>query len=640
MPYVVQDVTLNSVVQGINDRLRKIETGGMSAGTAGQTPIRYDNPRSPVLLGAAAGGTVTLQRMDGPMSVFAVAATSNFVFNLTGRVASSTQSAITLAEYTPYSSSNPTTGYTVLFGAIVAQGASPKYCTGITIDGVSQTVYWLGGAPTAGTTNSYDYYEIMVTQTGPSSWIVTAQLLNTDYITLGAIKTYYQPTAPTGTIAVGSLWFDTDANMEPWRWNGSSWVTVRDGNIAVAQSTANTAVTNAAAAQSTADTALTNAATAQTTANTAVANAATAQGTATAAQTTANGKNAVFYSVGNPTGSGTKVGDIWWKYSGGNVVGYWTWDGSSWQAQSLDGSTAVITNIDAGKITTGTLSAAIYIQGPIIRTGSSNPKVQIDTNGIWAWNSGGTQTFRVDTSGNLTATSASITGAVTATSGSIGNFNVVGGDYLQYGSTYLYGSSTSGSYCLQDSARGIAVKEVFIYGTDSNSLNATQGTIGTLWTTTAHIDSLTGNTGGLGITASTVTTSSSFYNAGLSGRSVVVSGSPYQIGSNSSSSRRYKQDIAPSTFDASPLLDMPMQQFRYIKDVQENGDDAVTNYGLMAEDVADRGLEWLIDRNEKGEPDYIYWSERMPQALLSLIQQQQKQIDALTARIEALEAAK
>jgi hypothetical protein len=38
------------------------------------------------------------------------------------------------------------------------------------------------------------------------------------------LATYFQSTAPTGSIAVGSLWIDTDDNYTWHRWDGSGWV--------------------------------------------------------------------------------------------------------------------------------------------------------------------------------------------------------------------------------------------------------------------------------------------------------------------------------------------------------------------------------------------------------------------------------
>lgn len=81
-----------------------------------------------------------------------------------------------------------------------------------------------------------------------------------------------------------------------------------------------------------------------------VANAA--QIAAEGAQATANGKNKIYYSATAPTGTFT-VGDLWFNTSNDNEMS--TWNGSSWASKQL--GNLAISNIDAGKITTGTLSS-------------------------------------------------------------------------------------------------------------------------------------------------------------------------------------------------------------------------------------------------------------------------------------------
>lgn len=64
-------------------------------------------------------------------------------------------------------------------------------------------------------------------------------------------RTFWQTTAPTAQ-AVGDLWFDTDDNNKPYRWNGTSWELAADARIA-----ANTAsITTEQTARADADTAL------------------------------------------------------------------------------------------------------------------------------------------------------------------------------------------------------------------------------------------------------------------------------------------------------------------------------------------------------------------------------------------------
>jgi hypothetical protein len=63
----------------------------------------------------------------------------------------------------------------------------------------------------------------------------------------GAIRTYYQSSAPTGlngTTDVGDMWFDTD-DGQAYRWNGTTWVIIEDNSIAVALAAAQNAQTTA-----------------------------------------------------------------------------------------------------------------------------------------------------------------------------------------------------------------------------------------------------------------------------------------------------------------------------------------------------------------------------------------------------------
>lgn len=73
----------------------------------------------------------------------------------------------------------------------------------------------------------------------------------------GKVTTFYVAAAPVAE-GVGDLWVDTDDKNKLYRWSGSAWVAIRDATIADAQSTANTAVTNAATAQAAANTANTD----------------------------------------------------------------------------------------------------------------------------------------------------------------------------------------------------------------------------------------------------------------------------------------------------------------------------------------------------------------------------------------------
>ena len=98
------------------------------------------------------------------------------------------------------------------------------------------------------------------------------------------------------------------------------------------------------------------------------------------AQTTANGKNVVHYQTTTPGTTPNNAGDVWFQYGtvtppGGSampntIIGQWTGTGgTSWQATQM--SNIVVTTLDAGAITSGTISAGrITSLGNITATGT------------------------------------------------------------------------------------------------------------------------------------------------------------------------------------------------------------------------------------------------------------------------------
>lgn len=184
----------------------------------------------------------------------------------------------------------------------------------------------------------------------------------------GKITTFYQTSAPS-IKSLGDLWIDTDNGNRLYRWNGSSWIDVRDSGIATALANAATAIASAATAQATADGKIesfyqttmptgslgdfwvdtddgnklyrhngsTFVAIQDSAIATAISNAATAQATA-------DGKVTTFYSASAPTAEG--VGDLW--YDTDDSILY-RWNGSNWSAQVADVTSAnqvVIGDVD------------------------------------------------------------------------------------------------------------------------------------------------------------------------------------------------------------------------------------------------------------------------------------------------------
>jgi hypothetical protein len=187
----------------------------------------------------------------------------------------------------------------------------------------------------------------------------------------------YQTTAPgTAYQNVNTLWIDTTSNANtPKKWvSGTTWVAITDKAATDAASIAVTANNAAATAQGQANTATTNAATAQSRADAAYSNAASAATAAGTAQTTANGKNTVWYQTAAPAGTGHAVDDIWFDADNGNAI--YSWSGTAWIAKQLGTNAianlaitnALIANLDGAKITADSITTTQLAAGLVTAT--------------------------------------------------------------------------------------------------------------------------------------------------------------------------------------------------------------------------------------------------------------------------------
>lgn len=135
----------------------------------------------------------------------------------------------------------------------------------------------------------------------------------------------------------GVLWIDTTGgNNTPKRWDGSAWVAITD-------KAAIDAANAAAAAKTRADQAFNNA-----------TSAATAAGNA---QTSADSKNEIWYLPSAPAGNAHAQDDVWFDTSNDNRISRWNATTNTWDL-SLIGNSAIFANLDAGKMTVGTLAVA------------------------------------------------------------------------------------------------------------------------------------------------------------------------------------------------------------------------------------------------------------------------------------------
>lgn len=128
---------------------------------------------------------------------------------------------------------------------------------------------------------------------GSSNWVAVRDTAND-----GKTTVFTQTSAPTA-INTGDLWFDTDDSNKQYRWDGSSWVEVRD---VTSQAAIATEATSRASGDSANATLITNL--------TAVVDV----------------KNQTFVQTSAPTAGAT--GDLWVDSDDNNKL--YRWDGSSW----------------------------------------------------------------------------------------------------------------------------------------------------------------------------------------------------------------------------------------------------------------------------------------------------------------------
>lgn len=383
-----------------------------------------------------------------------------------------------------------------------------------------------------------------------STWFVSGDF-QTDSGGIATVQnttTFFAASAPTAS-AIGDIWFDTSNGNLQYRWDGSSWVSVQDGSIATASS-----------------------------------NASTALSTANAAQTSANGKNKITYSTSSPSGSGTNTGDIWWQYSGGNIIGQWAWNGSSWASAPI--TNAVIANLDAGKITTGTLSSIT------IYSGSSGQ-------------------FQVSSGGSMTATS-----------GTIGGWSISGSHISDSGgsSTILSPATSSTSYCLTSSA----------------AVSASAGIFGSAVPSGATYSLSTG--GNAGITGSLYALGY-IYNSGAattSSAANVFMNSSTGLIARVTSSLRYKTEVNPIAIPNDSILALAPKTFFDKGDVERNNNSSAglpLILGIIAEEVAQIPVlkDLLVNYDDQQRPDSINY-DRIAIAMIPLLQDLAKRVAALETK--------
>ncbi|TFC00253.1 MULTISPECIES: tail fiber domain-containing protein [unclassified Cryobacterium] len=143
-------------------------------------------------------------------------------------------------------------------------------------------------------------------------------------------------------------------------------------------------------------------------------------------------------------------------------------------------------------------------------------------------------------------------------------------------------------------------------------------------TATGAVSGATG-TFGSGVASTGVYTTLLTYGGGYKAQYVHVDGTMGYV----PSSRQFKQDITPTTLDPALLTALQLVTFRYIDAVDNLGDQAETELGLIAEDVDALGLHWLVDYDSDHKPTGLKY-ERLALLVIPWAQ-------SIEARLAALE---
>ena len=139
----------------------------------------------------------------------------------------------------------------------------------------------------------------------------------------------------------------------------------------------------------------------------------------------------------------------------------------------------------------------------------------------------------------------------------------------------------------------------------------------------------------LGFACARVDNTDYVYNDVISGRAVIV-GTGGTLGT-ASSSRRYKDNIQTATINSADVYALRPVTFDYNDLVETETDEwKYSQYGLIAEEVAETSLTFLLSYDENNLPRHVKY-EMLAVPLLAAIKEQNERIIALESRITQLE---
>lgn len=101
------------------------------------------------------------------------------------------------------------------------------------------------------------------------------------------------------------------------------------------------------------------------------------------------------------------------------------------------------------------------------------------------------------------------------------------------------------------------------------------------------------------------------------------------------SSARFKSDIATTTVSPEVWRALRLVTYRYTAAVEALGDAAAVEVGLIAEEVHEAGLTWLVDYDDEGQP-FSLKREALAFALVPAVQQLDERLSAVEAVLRNL----
>ena len=188
-------------------------------------------------------------------------------------------------------------------------------------------------------------------------------------------------------------------------------------------------------------------------------------------QAIAEGKSKIIFSALAASGTNYSTGDVWYQRLAGAIIAQWEFTAGAWASRTLDG--AVVVNLTADKITTGTLSA-----GTTIVAGTpGGSRIELGAAGLRKYAPDGT-TVQVDLTGTVAAFSGLITGSEIIA-------GTVGAARIELDATGLRQYAADGTTVLQDTADDAMIRA---RGDNTALGSMAQGAL-----TTGHSDTAVGS---------------------------------------------------------------------------------------------------------------------------------------------------